>query len=84
MPPCGIDLLEKMVIYDPLKRLTSKGAINHEFFNDLDASKFELNRVPAIPMTKERREEMENSGPDPLREIPAFRTESRYNIPSKN
>ena len=30
----GIDLLKKMLIYDPTKRITTKEALNHEFFLD--------------------------------------------------
>lgn len=80
MSAAGIDLLEKMVIYDPLKRITSKAALNHEFFADLNPNDFEATKVPAIPMTKERRELMENRAGDPLAEIPAFKTDSKYNI----
>ena len=80
MPASGIDLLEKMVVYDPLKRITSKAALNHEFFADLDPNDHEAVNVPAIPMTRERRAMLEKSnGSDPLSEIPAFRTESKFN-----
>lgn len=32
----GLDLLEKMLIYDPHKRLNAKTAVLHSFFDDLD------------------------------------------------
>ena len=77
MSRSGIDLLEKMVIYDPLKRMTSKQALEHEFFADIDPSNFEASKVPAIPMTQARREAMERlrggAREDPLGEIEAFK-----------
>jgi len=36
----GIDLLSKMIVYDPCKRISAKGALNHPYFDDLDKSKF--------------------------------------------
>jgi cyclin-dependent kinase 2 len=38
--PDGIDLLQKMLIYAPNKRITAKEALNHPYFDDLDKSKF--------------------------------------------
>lgn len=32
----GLDLLEKMLIYDPHKRLNAKAAVDHAYFDDLD------------------------------------------------
>lgn len=34
----GLDLLEKMLIYDPHKRLNAKSAVDHPYFADLDKS----------------------------------------------
>lgn len=34
----GLDLLEKMLIYDPHKRLNAKSAVLHPYFDDLDKS----------------------------------------------
>lgn len=34
----GLELLEKMLIYDPHKRLNAKQAVLHPYFNDLDKS----------------------------------------------
>lgn len=36
----GLDLLEKMLIYDPHKRLNAKSAVLHPYFDDLDKSAF--------------------------------------------
>lgn len=35
LPPDGIDLLEKMLCYDPAKRISAKQALQHPFFDDL-------------------------------------------------
>jgi serine/threonine protein kinase len=32
----GMDLLEKMLAYDPSKRISSRAAMDHEWFSDLD------------------------------------------------
>ncbi|CAG9332569.1 unnamed protein product [Blepharisma stoltei] len=34
----GLDLLSKMVCYDPAKRISAKAAMLHPYFNDLDTS----------------------------------------------
>ena len=36
----GIDLLSKMIVYDPCKRISAKAALNHPYFDDLDKSQF--------------------------------------------
>jgi serine/threonine protein kinase len=36
----GFDLLSKMLLYDPSKRITAKAALSHPYFEDLDKSKF--------------------------------------------
>jgi len=38
----GIDLLDKMLKYDPADRITAEEALNHPYFDDLDKTKFEL------------------------------------------
>ena len=40
----GLDLLEKMLLYDPSKRISSKQALLHPYFDDLDK-----NTLPAKP-----------------------------------
>jgi serine/threonine protein kinase len=36
--PLGIDLVEKMLEYDPVKRISAKMALDHPYFSDLSAS----------------------------------------------
>lgn len=40
----GMDLLEKMLIYDPAKRISAKAALNHPYFDALDKT-----TLPAKP-----------------------------------
>jgi len=42
--PAGLDLLEKMLIYDPAERISAKKALLHPYFDDLDK-----NTLPAKP-----------------------------------
>jgi len=32
----GINLISQMLVYDPLKRITAKQALNHQYFKDVD------------------------------------------------
>lgn len=34
----GLDLLERMLVYEPSKRISAKAAMNHSYFDDLDKS----------------------------------------------
>jgi serine/threonine protein kinase len=34
----GVDLLEKMLAYEPVDRITSRAALSHPYFADLDKS----------------------------------------------
>lgn len=34
----GLDLLDRMLIYDPAKRISAKQALQHPYFDDLDKS----------------------------------------------
>ena len=36
----AIDLLSKMIVYDPYKRISAKQALNHPYFDDLYKSTF--------------------------------------------
>jgi len=36
----GLDLLSRMIVYDPYKRISAKQALNHPYFDDLDKSQF--------------------------------------------
>jgi serine/threonine protein kinase len=39
----GLDLLSKMIVYDPCRRISAKNALNHPYFDDLDKSQFIFN-----------------------------------------
>lgn len=41
LEPAGIDLLKKMLVYEPSKRISAKEALKHPYFDDLDTSFFE-------------------------------------------
>lgn len=36
----GLDLMKKMLIYDPVVRINTEDALNHPFFDNIDKSKF--------------------------------------------
>lgn len=38
MDPDALDLLKKMLIYDPVDRISAKAILRHRYFNDLDKS----------------------------------------------
>ncbi|CAH3014102.1 unnamed protein product [Porites evermanni] len=42
----GLDLLEKMLLYNPAKRISAKAALDHPYFHDLD-----LSTLPATKQT---------------------------------
>jgi len=39
MDPLGLDLLSKMLVYEPSKRISARDALRHPFFDDLNAMK---------------------------------------------
>lgn len=39
----GLDLLARMIVYDPFKRISAKQAMSHPYFDDLDKSRFYIN-----------------------------------------
>ncbi|XP_060624926.1 cyclin-dependent kinase 1 [Anolis sagrei] len=41
----GLDLLSKMLIYDPAKRISGRAALNHPYFDDLERSKLPASRI---------------------------------------
>jgi serine/threonine protein kinase len=45
MDPAGADLLQKMLVYEPSRRITAKQALTHPYFDDLDKS--QLDRMEA-------------------------------------
>ncbi|XLS93628.1 hypothetical protein HN51_069636 [Arachis hypogaea] len=38
--PDGVDLLTKMLKYNPAERISAKAALNHPYFDSLDKSQF--------------------------------------------
>ncbi|XP_075697267.1 cyclin-dependent kinase 1 isoform X2 [Rhinoderma darwinii] len=41
----GLDLISKMLIYDPIKRISAKCALLHPYFDDLDKSNLPANQI---------------------------------------
>ncbi|XP_054257506.1 cyclin-dependent kinase 1-like [Macrosteles quadrilineatus] len=41
----GLDLLQKMLIYDPAKRISGKEALKHKYFSDVDRSKLPISSL---------------------------------------
>jgi len=39
--PDALDLLDKMLVYDPVRRISAKAALQHRYFADVDKSAFE-------------------------------------------
>lgn len=50
--PLGIDLLEKMLCYDPDKRYTAKECLSHEYFRDLIEKDLKQNKISLINFRK--------------------------------
>jgi serine/threonine protein kinase len=52
--PQAVDLVKQMLIYDPVKRISAKAALDHPFFDDLGADVKEKCRpVELEPITRE-------------------------------
>ncbi|XP_065189214.1 cyclin-dependent kinase 1-like [Sycon ciliatum] len=45
----GVDLLQRMLQYDPARRISAKQALNHSYFEDLDRSKLPARYEPVCP-----------------------------------
>lgn len=48
----GYDLLQKMMVYEPVKRITAKEALEHEFFDDLKQLQAQQARVKSMQQKK--------------------------------
>mmetsp|Transcript_691 Transcript_691/g.1836 ORF Transcript_691/g.1836 Transcript_691/m.1836 type:complete len:315 (-) Transcript_691:530-1474(-) len=48
LEPEGIDLLKKMLEYDPAKRVSAKEALKHPFFDDLDKAEIDKLESPDL------------------------------------
>ena len=44
----GVDLMLKMMAYDPAKRISAKDALNHPYFDDLDKDAVDKLENPAL------------------------------------
>eukprot|EP00823_Brevimastigomonas_motovehiculus_P000115 TRINITY_DN10220_c0_g1_i1.p1 TRINITY_DN10220_c0_g1~~TRINITY_DN10220_c0_g1_i1.p1 ORF type:complete len:342 (-),score=87.73 TRINITY_DN10220_c0_g1_i1:121-1146(-) len=51
LEPAGMDLLAKMLVYDPSKRISAKEALKHPYFNELHALKAEANKKAQVQQT---------------------------------
>lgn len=40
LPPDGIDLLSRLLVYDPVSRITVEEALDHPYFSSLDKSRY--------------------------------------------
>ncbi|CAG5114028.1 Oidioi.mRNA.OKI2018_I69.chr2.g8110.t1.cds [Oikopleura dioica] len=54
LPSKALDLVLKMLVYDPKKRLTATGALRHPFFEKLDKTIFPGYHCPAVPPFDEK------------------------------
>lgn len=51
----ALNFLNEMIIYNPIKRLSAKDALNHEFFNKLDKTIFPGSSVRQVPFYDKER-----------------------------
>jgi len=59
-PKEAVDLIEKLLVYEPLKRITAEEALKHEFFSD-QSEKPNSNATSASSSRKRLRSEMSNT-----------------------
>jgi len=43
---CGLDLLEKMLLYEPSARISARQALNHPWFDDVEKPDFNYQQQP--------------------------------------
>ncbi|KAG0484860.1 hypothetical protein HPP92_008747 [Vanilla planifolia] len=66
----GFDLLNKLLTYDPEKRITAEAALNHDWFREVPLPK-EKDFMPTFPAqhAQDRRSRRIMKSPDPLEEL---------------
>lgn len=66
----GFDLLNKLLTYDPKKRITAEAALHHEWFREVPLPKAQ-ELMPTFPARNEqdRRLRRLHRSPDPLEEV---------------
>ena len=48
LEPAGLDLLRKMFVYDPAKRISAKDALEHAYFDDIDRAEMDQLENPEL------------------------------------
>jgi len=54
IPPVALDLLERMIEYDPEKRITAEEALDHLYFQDAPPSLNAFEKMTQIPYPKRK------------------------------
>ena len=69
-PPEAIDLISKILVYDPERRLKPLEALLHPFFDDLRDSETRLpNGEPLMDLFNFTREEVESTSPEIIEQL---------------
>jgi len=45
LDPAGLDLLNRMLVYDPCERISAKAALTHPYFKDLHRKEANLMNI---------------------------------------